>query len=73
MNADGAAILDVESGEISNLNGTGAYIWSELTNGRDATDIVAGFAQRTGKNAQDVEDDVRAFLDSLRQNGLLAE
>ena len=73
VNADGAAILNVEAGAISTLNGTGAYIWSELMNSRDVPDIAAGLAEKTGQNVQEVEDDVRLFLNSLRQNGLLAE
>jgi hypothetical protein len=32
-NEDGAAILDTESGDLSTLNATGAYVWEALQRG----------------------------------------
>jgi hypothetical protein len=70
-NEDGAAILNTESGALSTLNATGAYVWETLLRGADEPTIIAGLAHETGESSEVVTADVRAFLASLKEHTLL--
>jgi hypothetical protein len=70
-NEDGAAILDTESGDLSTLNATGAYVWEALQRGVDEPTIIAALAQETGESLEIVAADIRAFLTSLKERTLL--
>ena len=72
MNQDGAALLDTQRGTISTLNRTGAYIWQAAQRGDPAETIAAKLARETGAELQVVVDDVREFIDSLKENNLLS-
>jgi hypothetical protein len=71
FDSDGAAILDAESGVISTLNQTGAYIWRHLMDGETAEQITQKLARETGEPPDSVEQDVKSFLDRLLNEGLL--
>lgn len=68
---DGAAILDSETGVISTLNSTGAYIWTGLSQGLSLDEISIGLARETGEPQMRVHHDVTRFVDQLRAEGLL--
>lgn len=68
---DGAAILDAETGVISTLNPTGAYVWKHLSAGLSLEEIIAGLAVETGESASLIERDVRKFVDQLQKEGLV--
>lgn len=68
---DGAAVLDIERGLISTLNPTGAFVWYGLQRGEPLQTIIANLASETGEAPSVVERDVRAFVESLRENHLL--
>jgi len=70
-NEDGAAILDTESGDLSTLNATGAYVWEALQRGVDEPTIISALAQETGEPLEIVAADIRAFLASLNERTLL--
>jgi hypothetical protein len=72
VNEDGAAILDVERGEISTLNSTGAYIWQALQRGQALDTIVHDLARETGTETEVVDRDVRNFIETLKAKQLFA-
>jgi hypothetical protein len=71
-NADGAAILDTEAGQITTLNSTGALVWKALERGQDVETIVANLACETGQQIEVVRKDMQAFIDALRKLNLLS-
>ena len=72
VNADGAAILDTEAGQITTLNSTGAFVWKALRQGEDVESIVAKLATETGKQIEGVRKDIQDFIDALRKLNLLS-
>jgi hypothetical protein len=73
VDCDGAVILDGETGVISTLNPTGAYVWSQVSEGRSLDEIVAGLSAETGEAPPTIEPDVLRFIDELHQEGLLRQ
>jgi hypothetical protein len=71
MNADGAAILDTQSGTISTLNVTGAKIWLALQRGDGLEAIAAELVCETGEQIGTVKRDVQDFIDGLKKQKLL--
>jgi hypothetical protein len=71
VDQDGAAILDIERGQISTLNQTGAYVWDKLQHGESLVTIIGNLARETGEQTSVVERDVLAFIEDLKQNQLL--
>lgn len=71
VNEDGAVILDTQLGTISTLNTTGAYIWQALERGDSSETIATNLAHETGEQLDLVEQDVRQFIESLRERKLL--
>jgi hypothetical protein len=71
-NADGAAILDTEAGQITTLNSTGALVWKALERGQDVETIVVNVACETGQQIDDVRKDMQDFIDALRKLNLLS-
>lgn len=69
-NADGAAILDTEAGQITTLNSTGAMVWLALERGEDLDTIAATIARETGEQIEAVKKDVRDFIDALGEKNL---
>jgi hypothetical protein len=73
IDRDGAAILDIELGQISTLNATGAYVWQGLQRGDSLKTIIANLVLETGEELLVVEGDVHQFLDDLKQKHLLPQ
>jgi hypothetical protein len=71
VSADGAVILDTNSGKISTLNSTGAYVWEALRRGDELGAIVSALSRETGEKPETIEIDVHQFVDSLREKQLL--
>jgi hypothetical protein len=71
-NADGAAILDPQAGQISTLNSTGALVWRALERGEDLNAIAADLARQTGEPIDAVKKDMQDFIDALRKQNLLS-
>lgn len=69
-NADGAAILDTEAGQITTLNSTGAMVWQALERGEDPDAIAATIARETGEQIEAVKKDVGEFIEALRKKNL---
>ena len=67
---DGAAILDIENNSISTLNPTGAFVWKGLEREQSVEMIVAELAKETGASIDQVDCDVRAFVQQLREQKL---
>jgi Coenzyme PQQ synthesis protein D (PqqD) len=73
VDQDGAAILDIERGQISTLNATGAYVWQGLQRGDSLKTIIANLVHETGEGVLIVERDVHQFLDELKHKHLLPQ
>jgi hypothetical protein len=73
VDQDGGAILDVEQGQITTLNSTGAFVWQALQRGEAVESIVRTIIRETGEAALTVECDVRGFVQSLREKNLLRQ
>jgi hypothetical protein len=71
IDEDGAAILDIERGQISLLNDTGGFVWQRMQQGDTVEAIVAALVSKTGADEQVIERDIRTFLDSLKKNALV--
>ena len=69
-NADGAAILDTEAGQITTLNATGAMVWQALERGDEPDAIAATIARETGEQIEAVKKDVGNFIEALRKKRL---
>lgn len=72
VNHDGAAILNPETGTITALNSTGAFVWQALERGEDAARIARDLARETGTQTEAAERDVRQFIEDLRNRKLVA-
>jgi hypothetical protein len=71
VNADGAVILDTKNGTLSSLNSTGAYVWEALRRGEAVDVIVSQLSGETGEPSLTVEQDVREFINTLKEKQLL--
>lgn len=67
---DGAAILNTQSGQITTLNSTGAYIWRALERGQDIPTITELLARETGEDLSVVEQGISLFLAQLNEHRL---
>jgi hypothetical protein len=68
---DGAAILNLERGEVSMLNPMGAQVWQRLQRGDTVGTIVADIAHDTDEDIQIVERDIREFVAMLKERCLV--
>lgn len=73
VEADGAAILDIERNEIVTLNATGGFVWDRLRRGESVDSIVRELSEATGTDLDVVEADVRAFLGQLAEKHLFGK
>jgi hypothetical protein len=73
VNADGAALLDVDRGTITTLNAVGAFIWQELGRGQSTESIIQSLAERTGEAASVIAEDLDVFLGTLAAQNFLHE
>lgn len=69
--AQGAVLVDSETGACFELNRIGADIWSELERGSSAAHIADGLAARHHLVLETAVKDVRNLVDDLVRHGLL--
>ena len=70
---DGAIVLDVQQGQMFNLNRVGSTILELLESGSAESDIVNVISQEFNGSREVVENDVREFIASLRKHKLVSE
>ena len=70
---DGAIVLDVQQGQMFNLNRVGSRILELLESGSAKSDIVNVISQEFNGSREVVENDVREFIASLRKHKLVSE
>jgi Coenzyme PQQ synthesis protein D (PqqD) len=70
---DGAIVLDVQQGQMFNLNRVGSRILELLESGSAESDIVNVISQEFNSSREVVENDVREFIESLRKHKLVSE
>jgi hypothetical protein len=72
-NQDGAIVLDVRQGQISNLNFVGSRILELLKNGCTESTIVDQLGSEFGVGRELAASDVREFLENLKKCRLVEE
>ena len=70
---DGAIVLDVQQGQMFNLNRVGSRILELLESGSAESDIVNVISQEFDGSREVVENDVREFIESLRKHKLVSK
>lgn len=70
---DGAIVLDVEQGQMFNLNLVGSKILELLEEGSDEADIVSAISKDFNTDQKIVANDVREFMESLKQHRLITD
>jgi hypothetical protein len=70
---DGAIVLDVQQGQMFNLNLVGSRILELLEKGSAEPDIVNVISREFNASRKDVESDVREFIESLQKHKLVAD
>src|ERR1700676_451245 len=70
---DGAIVLDVEQGQMFNLNPVGSRILELLEKGSAEVDIVNVISREFNASREVVENDLCEFIDSLRKHKLVAD
>lgn len=70
---DGAILLDIQQGQIFNLNLVGSKILELIKNGAAESDIVNVISREFNANREVVENDVRQFIESLEKHKLVSK
>jgi len=70
---DGAIVLDVQQGQMFNLNLVGSKILELLEKGSAEADIVNVISRDFDASPEVVANDVREFIEALKQHKLVAE
>jgi hypothetical protein len=70
---DGAIVLDVQQGQMFNLNLVGSRIFELVKSGSTEAEIVDKIGREFGVSRQLAENDVREFLQTLREYHLIVE
>jgi Coenzyme PQQ synthesis protein D (PqqD) len=70
---DGAIVLDVQQGQMFNLNRVGSRILELLESGSAEPDIVTVISSEFNVSQEVVENDVREFIESLRKHRLVLD
>lgn len=70
---DGAIVLDVQQSQMFNLNLVGSKILELLEGGATESDIVNVISRDFNASREIVENDVREFIESLKQHKLVAD
>ena len=70
---DGAIVLDVQQGQMFNLNLVGSKILELLEGGATESDIVNVISRDFNASREVVENDVREFIESLQKHKLVAD
>jgi hypothetical protein len=72
-NQDGAIVLDVQQGQMFNLNFVGSRILELLKSGSTESEIVDQISREFGVSRDLAENDVRDFLHNLKKCHLVEE
>jgi hypothetical protein len=72
-NQDGAIVLDIQQGQIFNLNFVGSRILELLKGGSTESAIIDQISREFGVSRDLAENDVRDFLQNLRKCHLVEE
>ncbi len=67
-----AVVIDLGRGRTIGLNATGSLVWSLLETSDEAT-IAGEVARRFEIGAERAREDVHAFLEAMRDQGLVVE
>jgi Coenzyme PQQ synthesis protein D (PqqD) len=70
---DGAIVLDVQQGQMFNLNRVGSRILELLESGSAEPEIVTVISSEFNVSQEVVENDVREFIESLRKHRLVLD
>lgn len=70
---DGAIVLDVQQGQIFNLNLVGSKVLELIKNGAAESDIVNVISREFNANREVVGNDVRQFIESLEKHKLVSK
>ena len=70
---DGAIVLDVQQGQMFNLNRVGSRILELLESGSEEPDIVNVISHEFNVDQHVVESDVREFTEALRKHKLVLD
>jgi len=70
---DGAIVLDVQQGQMFNLNLVGSRILELLEKGSAESDIVDVISREFNASPEVVENDVREFIESLKKHKLVGD
>ncbi|HYC53550.1 MAG TPA: PqqD family protein [Candidatus Binatia bacterium] len=68
-----AIIINLLSGVYYSMEGTGAWIWEGIENGRSVGDICAAIAAGYGVEVTRVQNDVTALIDQLLQERMIRD
>ena len=69
---EGAILLDVQQGQIFNLNLVGSKVLELIKNGAAESDIVNVISREFNANREVVGNDVRQFIESLEKHKLVS-
>jgi hypothetical protein len=72
MIGEEAVVMNLAGARVLGLNPTGALVWSLLEE-RDERGLAEAVAERFAVDPESARADVRAFLDLLRERGLVEE
>ena len=70
---DGAIVLDVQQGQMFNLNRVGSRILELLESGSEEPGIVNVISHEFNTGREVVENDVREFIEALRKHKLVLD
>ena len=70
---DGAIVLDVQQGQMFNLNRVGSRILELLESGSEEPDIVNVISHEFSTGREVVENDVREFIEALKKHKLVLD
>jgi Coenzyme PQQ synthesis protein D (PqqD) len=70
-NQDGGTLLDISQGQVFRLNVTGSRIFERLQQGQTESQIIDGMSQEFDIAGPAIRSDVREFLSSLAERGLI--
>jgi hypothetical protein len=70
---EGAIVLDVQHGQMFNVNLVGSKILELLENGLPESDIVVVISREFNTSREVVENDVREFIASLKKHKLVGD
>ena len=70
---DGAIVLDIQQGQMFNLNCVGSRILELLESGSEEPDIVNVISHEFNTGREVVENDVHEFIETLRKHKLVLD